>query len=306
MPCFKKECAGERDYVRAREAPEIPALLPGTNIEMLSAARPAKPPAHVLFDFDGTLSLIREGWVDIMVPQLARHLLPFARHGETDADITALVRDFVTRLTGKQTIYQMMALADEITRRGGTPLDPREYKAEYLDLLMGRIASRRRGLADGTIPRGDFLVAGSLDILAGLRDRGAAIYIASGTDEAFVIEEARLLGVDVFAPDRIYGALADVAGFSKEMVIRRILAENRVDGASLLGFGDGYVEIADTKAAGGFAVAVASDEAARSGQCDAWKRERLIGAGADLVIPDYREAAKLLAWLYGVECGHER
>jgi hypothetical protein len=45
-------------------------------------------------------------------------------------------------------------------------------------------------------------------------------------------------------------------------------------------------------------VAVASDEAARSGRCDAWKRERLIGAGADLVIPDYRETPALLDYVW--------
>ena len=25
---------------------------------------------HALFDFDGTLSLIREGWQDVMIPQM--------------------------------------------------------------------------------------------------------------------------------------------------------------------------------------------------------------------------------------------
>ena len=43
------------------------------------------------------------------------------------------------------------------------------------------------------------------------------------------------------------------------------------------------------KSAGGAAVGVASDEAGRSGKPDAWKRDRLIGAGADMVIADYRE-----------------
>ena len=38
------------------------------------------------------------------------------------------------------------------------------------------------------------------------------------------------------------------------------------------------------KAAGGTAVAVASDEAGRSGRPDAWKRDRLIGVGADVVM----------------------
>lgn len=142
------------------------------------------------------------------------------------------------------------------------------------------------------------LVPGSAEILSLLREKGVAIYIASGTDEQYVLEEARLLGLDEFADGGIYGAQADHASFSKELVIKRILAENQVEGDTLLAFGDGYVEIADCKAVGGTAVAVASDEAGRSGKPDAWKRERLIGAGADLVIPDFSEARALGDFLW--------
>lgn len=291
----------ERDYQQTHAVPTVPSYLPGTAIEIVRTDRPARPPAHALFDFDGTLSLIREGWMEIMIPMLARHLLPYAQPGETENSITALVRDFVTTLTGKQTIYQMIRLAEEIRLRGGTPLAPLDYKAEYHDLLMARIDARRHGLADGTLSRDALLVPGSLDILAGLHERGVALYIASGTDEAYVLEEARLLGLDTFMSGRIYGAQADYASFSKEQVIQNILKENRVEGTDLVAFGDGYVEIADCKAVGGFAVAVASDEVNRSGRCDVWKRERLIGAGADIVIPDYRESAALLDYLWGGE-----
>ncbi|HRZ93278.1 MAG TPA: HAD family hydrolase, partial [Candidatus Paceibacterota bacterium] len=63
----------------------------------------------------------------------------------------------------------------------------------------------------------------------------------------------------------------------------------------LLSFGDGYVEIQNTKEVGGLAVAVASDEARNgSGRMDEWKRQRLLGVGADLVIPDFRDAGPLL------------
>ena len=52
------------------------------------------------------------------------------------------------------------------------------------------------------------------------------------------------------------------------------------------------MEIENTKQAGGLAVAVASDEAHNgSGQVDHWKRQRLLGVGADVVIPDFRDAA---------------
>jgi hypothetical protein len=68
----------------------------------------------------------------------------------------------------------------------------------------------------------------------------------------------------------------------------------------LLSFGDGYVEIQNTKEAGGLAVAVASDEAHNgSGRVDEWKRQRLLGVGADVVIADYRDTGALLGSILG-------
>src|SRR6266550_3784812 len=94
-----------------------------------------------LFDFDGTLSTIRSGWMDIMIPMMVEVLLEL-KSGETEAEITAVVEEFVGRLTGKQTVYQMIELADQIRQRGGTPLDPIIYKKMYLDALWHRIEDR--------------------------------------------------------------------------------------------------------------------------------------------------------------------
>ena len=45
----------------------------------------------------------------------------------------------------------------------------------------------------------------------------------------------------------------------------------------------------------GLAIAVASDEANNgSGNVDPWKRDRLLGVGADVVIPDFRDAVLLM------------
>ena len=56
-----------------------------------------------------------------------------------------------------------------------------------------------------------------------------------------------------------------------------------------------FRSIQNTKEVGGLAVAVASDEANNgSGRFDEWKRQRLLGVGADVVIPDYRDAEPLL------------
>jgi phosphoglycolate phosphatase-like HAD superfamily hydrolase len=125
------------------------------------------------------------------------------------------------------------------------------------------------------------------------------LYLASGTDEPFVKREAALLGLDHYFGEHIYGAKDDYKTFSKKMVIERLLRDNAIPGDQLLAFGDGYVEIENTKEVGGLAVAVASDEANNgSGRMDEWKRKRLSGVGADVVIPDYRDIEPLLDLIF--------
>ena len=271
--------------------------LPGTSIEIVRELELAAPPEHVLFDFDGTLSLIREGWPEVMVPMMIEVLEGTGTNEPPDA-LYKLVYDFVMELTGKQTIYQMIRLADEVTKRGGIPKPPAEYKQMYHDRLMERISSRRADLQSGRIPPEDMVVPGSIDLLRALHAKGLNLYLASGTDEQYVREEVALLGLDGYFNGHVYGAVDDYKTFSKAHVIRRILDVNKVDGSKLLGFGDGYVEIQNVKEVGGLAVAVASDEANRSGQPDTWKRDRLVNVGADLVVPDYREFPQLLDYIW--------
>ena len=255
------------------------------------AARPGV--THVLFDFDGTLSLIREGWPDVMAPMFAE-MLP-SLPGETDTQRRELCLEDIMRLNGKQTIYQMIQLAERIRERGGEPKEPRWYKHEYLRRLEARIASRKEGLRSGRVRPDELLVYGTRELLELLARRGLPLYLASGTDEVFVKEEAALLDVERYFGPRIYGALDNYQNFSKKLVIERILRENNIPGAQLLSFGDGYVEILNTKEAGGLAIAVASDESNNgSGRVDAWKRQRLLGVGADVVIADFRDAEALL------------
>ncbi|MGB9626775.1 MAG: HAD family hydrolase [Phycisphaerae bacterium] len=291
----------EKDYQRIVAAVGPTRFLPGTAIEIVREVRRDRPPEHVLFDFDGTLSLIREGWPEVMVPMMVE-MLRQTGTDESPQRLYKLVHDFVMELNGKQTIYQMIRLAEEIRQRGGTPREPLEYKKIYHDRLMERIRSRREALQSGHTSPEEMLVPGALELLRRLRSLGLHLYLASGTDEQYVREEVRLLGLDPYFGQHVYGAIDDYKSFSKAKVIERILVTNRIQGDRLLGFGDGYVEIQNIKAVGGIAVAVASDEANRSGKPDVWKRDRLIGVGADIVIPDFRECGPLVAYLWGDGC----
>lgn len=266
-------------------------------IEVLRTDLPRGRFRFVLFDFDGTLSLIREGWPQVMIPMMVG-VLKETGTGETEAELTSAVEEFVMRLNGKQTIYQMIQLTEEVRRRGGNPLDPLAYKHRYHELLMARIRGRLADLESGAASPDDWVVPGSHALLEELRRRGLNLYLASGTDLKYVRREAELLGLAGYFGQHIYGALDDYHNFSKGMVIERLLTENHLHGEELLGFGDGYVEIEEIKRAGGVAVAVASDEVMRRG-VHAWKRQRLVRAGADIVIPEYRRQQTLLDYLLG-------
>ena len=88
-------------------------------VEFSSHFAPRPRISHVLFDFDGTLSLIRQGWPEVMVPMFVE-MLP-AQGGESEETRRQLCHDDIMRLNGKQTIYQMIQLAERIKERGGTP-----------------------------------------------------------------------------------------------------------------------------------------------------------------------------------------
>jgi len=269
-------------------------FLPGTAIEVINEHVERGHVHHALFDFDGTISLIRQGWQDVMVPMMV-DVLEETGTEESREELTALVRDFVDRLTGKQTIYQMIELADQVREREGEPLEPLAYKHRYLDLLWEQIEHRVAGLKSGEIDAESMRVPGSLAILQNLRERCVKCYLASGTDQPYVIDEAEALGVTQYF-EGIYGALDDYENFSKAMVIEMIIDEHDLHGPELVGFGDGYVEIQNVADVGGIAIGVATDEERR--ECiDGWKRNRLIVAGSDAIIPEFREHERLLQWL---------
>ena len=252
---------------------------------------------HVVFDFDGTISLIRDGWQNVMVPMMVELLQTETGTAETQSELEALVVEFVDRLTGKQTIYQMIQLGEEIEKRGGTPQEPLAYKDEYNRRLLPVVEERIAGLAAGTLPAEPLRVPKSLEFLQSLREMGIHCYLASGTDVEFVKNEAALLGVAPYFDGGIFGALREYKKFSKAMVIQKIITDFQLSGSELLIIGDGYVEIENAKAVGAIAVGVASVEANRYNM-NADKRERLIRAGADIIIPDFREGVQLLSYLF--------
>ncbi len=269
------------------------------NTGVIEQLQPGVSAAHTrvcLFDFDGTISTIRSGWMEVMIPMMVEILLDL-KTGEKEEDLRTIVEEFVGRLTGKQTMYQMIELAENVEKRGGTPLEPLAYKTMYLDRLHEKIAYRLEELRSGRVDPEKYMVPGARVWLELLKDRGMKMYLASGTDHTYMSEEARLLDVVKYFDGGVFGARDDFRSFSKKILIAQVIASDESKGEQFLGFGDGYVEIENVKEVGGVAVGVASDEP----DCiavDGWKRERLAKVGADFIVPNYLAWQELSAALF--------
>jgi phosphoglycolate phosphatase len=250
--------------------------------------------SHVIFDFDGTLSWLRHGWPRLMAG-IFRPYYP-ALPGETEEQILDLHLSDILSRNGRPTIFQMIRFCERVHARRGRCPAPEQLRQEYQDRLDSLIAERSALLRRGQAQPDDFVVHGARPLLDKLRARGLRLIILSGTLEERVREEARLLHLTDFFGPHLYGSGPDSAQFSKREVIGRLLREENIPGRQILSFGDGPVEIQETKAVGGWAVGVASDEEHNgSGHSDPWKLRQLTAAGADAVIPDFRDPDALLA-----------
>jgi phosphoglycolate phosphatase len=252
---------------------------------------------HVLFDFDGTLSLLRQGWEEVMVPLMVEAM---CAGGPPEPGIEVEVRAFVDRSTGILTMRQMEWLVEAVRRHplAGAPKSAPEYKKIYLERLEQRIKDRRQAVMDGLEAPETCMVPGAVDFVRGLAGRGVSLYLASGSDHADVVREAAVLGLGTYFEGGIYGALDGDESNAKERVIQSLLDSHALSGSQLLVVGDGPVEIREAVARQAIALGVASDEVARTGWNER-KVDRLTAAGADVLVADFRQSDRLVEILVG-------
>jgi len=284
--------------------PRSAVYLSGTEIETVAPLPASSPITHALFDHDGTLSTLRQGWERVMEPMMIAAILGdrYASADETlYARVVARVRDFIDQTTGIQTLRQMQGLTDLVREFAIVPpdriRDAAGYKHLYNRELMAVVRRRAEKLRRGELDVSDVTIKGAIPFLAALHGAGVKLYLASGTDQQDVEREAAALGYARLFEGHVYGAVGDVTAEAKQVVMRRILSEIGAGNmANLAAFGDGPVEVREARKRGAAAIGVASDEVRRFG-LNREKRARLIRAGAHVVVPDWSQREALLALL---------
>jgi phosphoglycolate phosphatase len=266
-------------------------------VEFRAGFSPRPTLSLAVFDFDGTLSWLRHGWPELM----CQVFLPYypMRPDESEADVRRLLVAEILSTNGLPSIHQMKKFVERVQARHAKAPAPEELLLHYQNRLDQNIAERSDMILRHSAQADDFIVFGARVMLELLKQRGVKLFVLSGTLEERVKHEANLLDLARYFGGRIFGSPPDSAPFSKRAVLDKILAEENVQGQNLLCFGDGPVEIFHARELGGLAVAVASDEDHHgSGRMDPVKRAQLMDAGAQVIIPDYRDAAALVEALF--------
>ncbi len=259
---------------------------------------------HIIFDHDGTISTLREGWNEIMEQVMVKCILG-AKYENAEPvlfdKITGRIREYIDMTTGLQTIVQMEALVEMVKEFAlvlpEKILDKFGYKKIYNETLMEPVKSRIAKIKKGDLHFTDFTIKGVVNFLKILRGKGVTLYLASGTDREDVLTEATTLGYADLFNGGIYGGVSDLSKFSKKILIEKIIRDNNLFGPELAVFGDGPVEMQECRKHKGLAIGVASNELRRHG-LNAEKRTRLIKAGAQIIIPDFSQHEKLLKLLF--------
>ena len=270
----------------------------GKDIRILNNSFELGKIKHAIFDFDGTISILREGWEGIMEPVMVESI---CGDQKPTPEIYQMVRHFIDETTGVQTIVQMEGLVRMIEKQGLVPkdkiLDAWGYKKIYNERLMVPVRKRIAELESGEKTLEDYTVRGSLDFCKKLSERNVTMYLASGTDRGDVRNESQKVTAAQYFRGGIHGAIGSVDDYSKDKVIKEILKDNNLHGSELVVFGDGPVEIRNAKENGAIAVGIASNEVKGHGW-NPQKIERLTRAGCDILMPDFSEGDLLLEYLF--------
>ena len=289
------------DYIYEPELARDPRrarYLPETEIEIIRE-RPALGVRHAIFDHDGTISTLRLGWENIMAPMMMKAILGTQLQAVSDDVYRRVEKDvkcFIDRTTGLQTLAQMKGLISLVHEYGFVAkaeiLDEHGYKAVYNEALLKMVHARVRKIERGELDARDFEIKGARALLEALRAAGAKLYLASGTDEADVRAEAKVMGYAHFFDGGIHGAVGDLKVEAKQVVLNRIFSSVDGPGEGVLVIGDGPVEMREGNRRGALCLGVASNEICRYG-LDETKRTRVIRAGADYVVPDFSQLERL-------------
>lgn len=276
-----------------------------SNVEIVESYGRVNEVRYLVIDHDGTISVLREGWEKLMHDMMLQCICGeklSQLNAKQHEEISSKVDQLISQTTGAPTIVQMEGLVELIEREAMISaeevLSPEAYKERYVTELNGFVAQRIQRFKKGELGIEEFTIKGVVKFLKYLKAQNISLYLASGTDEEYVIKEAEALEYALLFDGEIHGAKPDGVS-AKRKVIEHLIREKNATQDQIVVLGDGPSEIREGRKVGALCVGVASDEVRRYG-LNLHKRERLIRAGAHIIIPDFSQLSSISEVLFNI------
>ncbi|MDC7228418.1 MAG: PfkB family carbohydrate kinase [Spirochaetales bacterium] len=304
-----KAAAAAPDYrYNPEKAADIRAAeyIEATDIELICLDKTPYPKVAI-FDHDGTISTLRQGWEPVMKDVCVNAILGKAIStvsAKKLEEINEASAEMIEKTTGIQTIIQMHHLREMVLSFGYVAeteaLTPLEYKKIYNDKLLEMVSGRVERFTNGLLDIENLTIKGAVQFLEELKNNGVRIYLASGTDSEDVRNEAQILGYADYFNGGIYGSVGNPAVDPKREVIETIVGKlpKDIQPNNCYVFGDGPVEMREAARRGFTRIGIVSDEKQRYG-INYEKRPRLVLGGAQALIPDFSwipALARYMGW----------
>jgi phosphoglycolate phosphatase len=162
-------------------------------VEVAPHFRPRPGLRHALMDWDGTISLLRGGWVEVMTDLCLEHLP--RNPDETAEELRTAIHGEMLALNGKPSIHQMARIAELVMARAGSSLHADDYQRFYVARITALVEQRLAGVQSGTRSNESLMVPGARTLLQVLHGAGMKLTLVSGTPYAELIDEAATLEV---------------------------------------------------------------------------------------------------------------
>ena len=279
-------------------------FLGNSDIELINLKK-TKLPKVVIFDHDGTISTLRQGWAPIMQDVAVEAVLGGSGQSVPVKELNRIknaVSGMIEKTTGIQTVIQMHHVRDLVRSCGFVSeeniMEPLEYKQIFNKKLLKLVDRRIELFKQGRLDLNDLTIKGSIQFLEILKKAGVKMYLASGTDQQDVRKEAAVLGYDTLFDGRIFGSVGDVSRDPKRIVIETIIESfpDDIRPEECYVFGDGPVEMREAAKHGFTRIGLVSDEKQRFG-INPEKRSRLISGGAQALLPDFSWISLLIEYM---------
>jgi len=237
-----------------------------------------------VIDWDGTISLLREGWQKVMQEFIANYI----SSGSPQKKDFDWAKNFIIKTLGENTIDQMLGIIEKSVKNKRKIL-AEKLRREYRDILEEKIRAKRIKQAKNNPDK--FIVRGIAQFLEALKKRDIKILVFSGSEQNGkngIGQEARILRLEHYF-DGVFGYNGPVRPYNKDNVLKWVIKKYRIkDPSQILVVGDGPKEIKVGKKFGAITIGLMSKNITK---------EILIKSGADFVVYDSTDLVKCLKLL---------